>query len=503
MKRIKKYLIIGLSALSLSSCNDWLTVYPENEQVTDNYWTSKEDVKSVLASGYYYMRECVPSLINWGELRAGSIYARKTNNMQVYQILPTDKTYVNWSGLYQVINMANLVLAHTDAVLDKDNTMVKSEAESFKAEAYFLRALAYFYIVRNWRDAPLILTPYEDDATSYNIAKSSEAEIIAQIKSDLTTAINSGAAKEGFDEDWETKGKATIWAIYALLADVDLWSEDYQGALDAANNILNSESSIAPKFMWGTLDGTKWFNIYNPGNSNESILELQYDYSSSQTNTLATVSFGNSDPLYIYSSQMSADIASEVLNIGYEAAIRATSLEYMTNSASTIEVSDYVWKYTVGESGTTSSRSSTDVPNFPIYRVTDVKLMKAEALTRLGAENYEEACAEISDVRTRVGLDSMYYTSGITEQDLLEEVLEQRNLEFAAEGKRWYDLLRFGRSVNFKYREQFITLVTKYNATANPSWIRSVLSNDDALFLPILQSEIDNNPLLVQNPYYE
>ena len=44
----------------LSSCNDWLDVLPNNEQVTDNYWKSKEDVEAVIASGYYYMRQCVP-----------------------------------------------------------------------------------------------------------------------------------------------------------------------------------------------------------------------------------------------------------------------------------------------------------------------------------------------------------------------------------------------------------------------------------------------------------
>ena len=52
-----------LHSLLFTSCNDWLDVLPNNEQVTDDYWKSKEDVEAVIASGYYYMRQCVPTYI--------------------------------------------------------------------------------------------------------------------------------------------------------------------------------------------------------------------------------------------------------------------------------------------------------------------------------------------------------------------------------------------------------------------------------------------------------
>jgi hypothetical protein len=152
--------------------------------------------------------------------------------------------------------------------------------------------LSYFYLVRNWRDVPLILDPYETDATSYQVAKSSESEIVAQIKSDIETAINSGAAKEQYDKTWENKGRATIWALCALMADVCLWSEDYETAIIYCDVILNATSATAPRFMTSDTHAS-WFTMFNPGNSDESIFELQWDEDKEQFNTLPVI-FDNS-----------------------------------------------------------------------------------------------------------------------------------------------------------------------------------------------------------------
>ena len=91
----------------------------------------------------------------------------------------------------------------------------------------------------------------------------------------------------------------------------------------------------------------------------------------------------------------------------------------------------------------------------------------------------------------------------VSQENMLGYLLQERDLEFAAEGKRWYDLLRFGRSQNFKYKDQFINMIIENNSTVSASWIRSVLKNTDAWYLPISQGEIDSNPNLIQNPYYD
>lgn len=133
----------------------------------------------------------------------------------------------------------------------------------------------------------------------------------------------------------------------------------------------------------------------------------------------------------------------------------------------------------------------------------EILLMKAEALIWKGAAGYEEALEIINKVRNRARLKDLDLTAeSATEEEMLQAVLHERNIEFAAEGKRWYDLVRFGKMKNYRYKDSFIEIIVTYNSTANVSWLRSVLSNEYAWYLPISQSEIDANLLLVQNPYY-
>ena len=75
--------------------------------------------------------------------------------------------------------------------------------------------------------------------------------------------------------------------------------------------------------------------------------------------------------------------------------------------------------------------------------------------------------------------------------------------ELAAEGKRWYDLVRFGKAKNYKYKTSFIDLIVANNSSIGSKWLRSVLKDNNAWFLPIHQDEIDRNPVLTQNPYYD
>ena len=507
-KNIYILFLLVTGGLLLNSCNNWLTVLPDNEQVSDEYWSSKEEVESVLASGYVYLRNTVPYLIQWGELRGGAIYSRNVNNMQTFQVNPTEQSLCSWASLYKVIGMANSVLANAEEVQQRDKTFEPAVMNSLMSEAYFLRALSYFFIVRNWRDAPLVLTPYENDQTSYEIAKSFESEIIAQIKADINTALETGAAKTKFDEDWETKGRATKWALHALMADVCLWSEDYVSAIIHCNEILDAASPFRPVFV---SDPTKWYEMYYPGNSNESIFEIQWDQKDYyQSNSLATL-FGNGTPTYMYTDQMLQDFISETTETGINTAVRTLYGGYLPNTdAIDYDKSDigYVWKYSgIGAQDQVRNTVDEQDPNFILYRVADIMLMKAEALTLSSddIQGWSVAMELINKVRVRSNLPEITpVLEEINQGDLLELILYERNMELATEGKRWYDLLRFGKRDNYRYRDRFLVeMVTKYNNTANSAWIRSVLMNDDALYLPIWSNELENNKLLVQNPYYE
>ncbi|MBQ5454806.1 MAG: RagB/SusD family nutrient uptake outer membrane protein, partial [Prevotella sp.] len=337
MKTIKYIIMSVVMLFGFASCNDYLEVYEENVEPTDLYWSSKADVEATLSAGYWYLRNSVETyLIPWGELRAGCLFNRSGSPLQTYQIKSTTNI-TTWSPMYQIINSANLVLKNCDLARSNDATYTQEEMNSHKCEAYWLRALAYFYIVRNWRDAPLFTEPFETDEISYNVAKSSETEIIAQIKADLEEAIRLGAAKTSFNTTWETKGRATIWAIYALMTDVCMWNSDFEQAINYANLILNATASDAPRFM-KTATHSSWFTIFNPGNSNESIFELQWSHekyqgTAQQTNNLPILFDNTNDGrAYELSNQMLQDFNAEyrgiVLEYGEEAGDMAVRTMY-------------------------------------------------------------------------------------------------------------------------------------------------------------------------------
>jgi len=495
----------------LSSCNDWLDVLPNNEQVTDNYWKSKEDVEAVIASGYYYMRQCVPTMIKWGELRGGTIYSSNTSDskLQDFNMTPSH-SLCDWSNVYKVIGMANSVIMYAPSV--EDNTYYDAIRNSHLAEAYFMRAYCYLLLVKNFRDVPLVLTAYVNDNASFDLAKSTEKEIIAQIKEDVKTALATGAAKGTYEEDWATKGRVTKWALYALMADACLWSEDYDQCIEYCDMILNATDAFRPVFMSNTND---WYTIFYPGNSNESIMELNWDYTTNQqSNNFSGLFTMSTSSTLKPTTEAVTKMKNETQTLKDKGITedgrmgRMLLATYVPDNGMVLgwpTANQYlIWKYygTDVQDITGGARVYQDA-NFILYRVAEIMLMKAQALTMKGSGSWQDAVNLVNRVRNRAALDD--YDVNVSELDeltLLEEILDQKEMEFVAEAKRWYDLLWFGRIGNSKYKTQFIAKVIEGNQTTNQQWILSVLQDQNAWYMPLPQSDIEHNKLLEQNPYY-
>lgn len=508
-------------ALTTVSCNDWLDVKPNNEQITDEYWQSKEDVEAVVASGYYYMRTCVPYYIKWGELRGGAIYSSNTDDakLQDFNMLAS-YSLCKYTTFYQVINMANSVLEYAPNVIGLDDTYYESVMNSHLCEAYFQRAYSYLVLLKNYKSVPLVLKPYVNDNESFDMAKSSDTTIVAQIKSDVETALATGAAKGTYETDWQTKGRATKWALYALMADVCLWNEDYDECIKYCDLILDATDSFRPAFLSNTSD---WYTMFYPGNSNESIFELNWDYDTAQeTNNFASLwSQSTSSRLLFTNDAMEKmkEETSELESNGFTTDGRMGRMALATYVPQGTTVAGYnssnvffMWKYNGTDVQDISGgvRTHNDA-NFIIYRVAEIILMKAQAAVMKG--DYREALTQINRIRNRAGLDNFQdidldsddadeQIRQLDEQTLLEEILDQKEMEFMGEGKRWYDLLWFGKIQNYKYESEFVTEVLKGNQTTNQSWVRSVLVDHNAWYMPLPQSDIDSNSLLEQNPYY-
>ena len=152
--------------------------------------------------------------------------AQKVRSMDI--LLNND--LAKWDAIYKVINMANSVIKYSPAVVERDKSFNVNVMNSYLSEAYFLRALSYFYLVRVFENVPYVVEPYVDDNASYLLGATSGNEILKKCVEDLNVSLE--AAKEYFPESdasnqINTKGRATKWAIYSLLADINLWMGNY------------------------------------------------------------------------------------------------------------------------------------------------------------------------------------------------------------------------------------------------------------------------------------
>ncbi len=555
IKNISKVILFSLALpLSLSSCNDWLNLLPDNEQVTEDYWQSKEDVENVVASGYYYMRSFVPTAIKWGELRGADFYNAGTgeaSKMQDFDMLPTN-SLCKYATVYQIISMANSVLKYAPEVQAKDNTYYQSMMQSHLCEAYFQRAWAYSILVKNYKEVPLIVDAYVNDDAEMNLPKASESMIIAQIKADVEAAIATGAAKGTYEVDWQTKGRATKWALYALMADICLWNHDYDECIAYANRILEASDAIRPAFI---TDMNSWYEIFYPGLSNESIFELYWDYNTEGSNNNFSSLFPELGLTMIGGCNLTESVKEKMIQETGNVLANHSDLtldqrvgrmylaSYISNSASwngtqfNCGNSLAIWKYRGTDVVDMNTVRTHMDANFILYRVADIMLMKAEALVMKGQSSWKAAVEMLNQIRNRAGLPDFVDANdqdainALDQYTLLSEVLDQREMEFLGEAHRWYDILRlarydanfapegtveantgesyetyktsgFGDNV-FAYKNKAIELITTYNQTTSPMQLQSVLQNSWAWYLPLPESDITTNSNLKQNPYYE
>jgi hypothetical protein len=396
--------------------------------------------------------------------------------------------------MYEVINMANSVIKYAPEVASIDASFNINTMNSYLSEAYFLRALAYFYLVRTFRDVPYITEPYVNDAMPYDVAKTQGNDILNALITDLEKALP--ASKAFFQETdpfnpMNTKGRATRWSINALLADINLWLGNYDKCITSCDAVINSGRV-------GLITRDMWFSNFYPGNSNESIFEIQYSYTLNQLSPFVT--WFSTEARYVASDYTSQLFLFNAIDERTDSTgdVRAlnSSFSYSLNKL-------LIWKY-IGIDNTLAnplprSSATQNDQNYLIYRLADIFLMKAEALIMKG--KFSDAEVIVKKIRNRAGVISAI-PSFTNEADALLILLEERQRELFAEGKNWFDILRIAQRDNYKYKDVLIDQVLMIGQSSNSAIIRAKLADVNSYYLPINSDELKYNSLLVQNPYY-
>lgn len=506
--KIKYNILMIALLLSFSSCNDWFDTYPQSETILEDYWQDENDVKSVVGSCYRAMNEVgfMERLVVWGESRSDNVIKGASDNTDLDRILNltlnSTNPYTSWGDFYKTINYCNTVIYYAPTVREKDPNFTEGQLRAYLAEAKGVRALCYFTLVRTFRDIPFITEPTIDDSQSFEVPQSDPDEIINYLINDLKE-IESSAVME-FDDNAHDKGRITRKTIWALIADMALWMNDYDTCISYCDKIISSGNNL-------TLDTSLnfYYNIFVLGNSNESLFELQFNsllnyavfeayssvsgYGRSGQNVyrLSAFDFVNKTTLFNSTDLRAKDFFIPIQNDGFFSIIKYVGYRQRINSTGTINLSDY-----------------TAMPCFSwiFYRLSDAYLMKAEALVERGSQSDLEAAFDLVSLvfdraNPELGSGSLSFSQYGSQLLMRNLVFDERQREFLFEGKRYFDLLRRIKREGTTRNVIGTYLIRKYT-DLDQATVLSKINDKDAIYMPINNDELKRNTLLVQNPFY-
>jgi hypothetical protein len=223
--------LTGLLALGTTSCTDWLTIYPQDRVVEENFWEDKNDLEGVRYGAYRQMAQTVSNFAIWGDLRSDAFAINSVDHsdqksrdmyIEIMNGMPDSSMSVfDWGGVYTTINYCNKVLQHGEEVLERDKQFTTGEWIQMQAEMTALRALNYFYLIRAFKDVPYTTKVINKDSEVENFPLTNQLVVLDSIIKDCERV--KGKARNRFTVRSDSKGMITNCAIYAMLADMYLW----------------------------------------------------------------------------------------------------------------------------------------------------------------------------------------------------------------------------------------------------------------------------------------
>lgn len=509
MRRIFSITILLSLLLFTNSCQDWLDIRPENDVVLEDFWKNEGHVNEVLATCYRSMQEVgfMDRMLIYGELRSDNVTYGRDMPESMFRLLNIDisnsNVYCHWGVFYSTINYCNTWLYYAPDVINQDPNFTQTELRNLTAEVLTIRSLAYFYLVRAFEEVPWVDQPSIDDTQNFSLAKSTEEEVLNHLKEDLTLALS--YAREKFDiEDYNT-GRITKNTIRALLADISLWELDYNACVQYCDQIL-----VDPSLE--LVEGEEvLYEVFYRGNSSETIFELQFDQDVQNNQTVynfyggaGRTTGGNwTFPAVLLFGDASPFLYTTTSGIEGEDDLRKKDFLFYSNFNEFFPVFKYAGVQRIEDQNERSTyyyRSNT--ANWIVYRLSDIMLMKAEALVEIGSNEQEVMnIVNTTFLRSNPDLegDSLRLEDYNSKIELSKLVLRERQRELMFEGKRWFDLMRLARREDST--SPLLGYMLKKFSSGNANAAK--MSVMESLYLPIHIDELNANSLLEQNSFYD
>lgn len=398
-----------------------------------------------------------------------------------------------WTECYKIINYANNIIDNIPNVSDFPSDAVRN---SVNGQALFMRAYSYFNLVRLFGGVPLIKT----QVTSRSDAEKSRAtiaEVYALIKEDLNSAITllptvySGTIGQ-------EKGRPTSYAASALIANVYLELEEWDNAISAASSVIGNGSLL-----------TNYADNFNgkAENGAGSLFEIQYNNlkSSPLSSLYASPSLQGSALILPTDDNLNGAGGGPSSGNGFVQTIESGDLR-RNILISTYGLQNFIDAtkpdgslYLVNKFYNTTDAVGQSSWNFPIIRYADVLLAKSEALNEKSYVANGDAFALLNQIRNNAGLALLTSTDLPTQVSFRDKLRHERRVEFAFEGKRFFDLNRWGL-LQSAIQPQLTYLKLTFPSAC---LIDHPITGKKYYLYPIPQTEFINNANLgKQNPGY-
>jgi len=302
-------------ALGATSCEDFLTIYPQDRVVEENFWEDKNDLEGVRYGAYQHMAGTIENLIIWGDIRSDAyqvnpVYDSQQKNYFTYQKIcegqiDTTLTQYDWGSVYTTINYCNKVLSHGEEVLERDAQFTRTEWEQMKAEMTALRALNYFFLLRSFKDIPYTETVINSDEEVQAYTATPQMEVLDKLIRDVRLVAGKGRNRNVQLAD--TRGLMTNTSIYALLAEMYLWRSALREGRGFSEDSIRSDADSVVYYGQQSLDALALQNEQLTSSEPLRSRTLTDDFGSGLTNAPL---IKNEDMENDYNAQQSVEVPS-------------------------------------------------------------------------------------------------------------------------------------------------------------------------------------------------
>ena len=493
---IKSVLFFSAALAVFSGCSK-LKEDVYSSVFTSNFYQSPQDAEAALTAAYGPISDLYngPAAILTSDFSADQTYPRAVvgrNTLTLFSYDPdysTQKSFGRayegphqfWGACYKGIENANWVLEKVPAI-----SMDENRKAAILGEAFFLRALYHFWLTRNFRDVIIRTTPSKQESDAV-LTKSAAADVYRQIYKDLDEAI----AKLPSYAPSIAKGRPSKEVAMGLYAKAALYGENWQVAKEKAVQVITSgKYALVPNVLdlynVEKEDYARMENMFAFEGEPGATQDFTYMMGLSGPRNSQGRDYGNSTfgSIFAYQSFFDSfnpiDKRRQLLDTFF--IDRNNNIVPQKDITPITPKGVLVKKYMDKNSNGDRNRC-----NAPILRLADMYLIAAEAEARLNGAT-SAAYQYIQVVRSRAALGDL--PGGLSKDDFITAVLQERSWEFFAEGDRWYDLTR---------TNTFMSVIPKAVNDVYP--VRTPQPRNR--YFPIPLDEIRANPKMEQSPEWQ